>query len=307
MTSSSVQLIQGLGKGEVVLASSRPPVTADANCHRQATPSRAAATSPAAATAATASPTRLPDGSTRTKPGSSHTAQRVRCARTVSATTTNRDSHPRTVDRHAPTAVAIGRCPNPAARSSNARPIVAAQSPRRASIVAGNSTCVTPQPRHRPRRGRTRARRRRPTARSRAHPHGANHASRHVGHRNDPATSSDSTRTGSGLTVVTAAPIAARSPPGCPPRLGREGFALHKDRPTLPRNDEQGKLTAAQPSSTPLSFYTAAVLTPRGAQQWVPGLKQVSDDACYRAMDWLLEVHDEFENDSLIWPQLRPE
>ena len=26
---------------------------------------------------------------------------------------------------------------------------------------------------------------------------------------------------------------------------------------------------------------------------WVPGLKQVSDDACYRAMDWLLAVHDE--------------
>jgi hypothetical protein len=26
---------------------------------------------------------------------------------------------------------------------------------------------------------------------------------------------------------------------------------------------------------------------------WVPGLEQVSDDACYRAMDWLLEVHDE--------------
>jgi hypothetical protein len=26
---------------------------------------------------------------------------------------------------------------------------------------------------------------------------------------------------------------------------------------------------------------------------WVPGLPEVSDDACYRAMDWLLEVHDE--------------
>jgi hypothetical protein len=26
---------------------------------------------------------------------------------------------------------------------------------------------------------------------------------------------------------------------------------------------------------------------------WIPGLAEVSDDACYRAMDWLLEVHEE--------------
>ena len=44
------------------------------------------------------------------------------------------------------------------------------------------------------------------------------------------------------------------------------GLRSSQDRPTLPRNGERGNLTAAPPSSTPLSFYTAVVLTPRVAQ-----------------------------------------
>ncbi len=30
---------------------------------------------------------------------------------------------------------------------------------------------------------------------------------------------------------------------------------------------------------------------------WITGLPEVSDDACYRAMDWLLEVRDELEKE----------
>ncbi len=188
------------------MQSSRPPVAADANCHRPPDPPRLLAASPTAPTAATTSPTTLDDGSIRTSPGSNQYAHLVTCDRTRSATSTSRESQPRTVERASPNLAAIGRHPHPCARSSTARPIVAAHSPRRSSIVAGSSTCVARHHRHRDRRGTTRRPDPpRPTSRSRAHPHGPSTPTSHDGHDSNPPTSSDSTRTGSGLTVIMAA------------------------------------------------------------------------------------------------------
>jgi len=242
-------------------------VAADANSHRQPIPSQTAAARPATTTAVTASATGLPDGAIRTRPTSSHNAHRTRCARTFSATEANRDSQPRTVDRDTPTVAEMRRCPNPAAFNSNALPIVAAKSPRRASIDAGSSTCVIRHPRQIDRRGRTRHRcSPRPTGRGRAHPHGANRPPQE-GHRSVPAASSDSTRTGSGLTVVTAALLSQQEAlPVCPPRHGPGGLRLFTEPRTVPQHTHQGNPTAAPPSSPPLAHYSPTVLTSRGAQ-----------------------------------------
>ena len=62
-------------------------------------------------------------------------------------------SQPRTVEAGRPSRPAITRCPAPAALASNPRPITSPASARRARHHAGNSTCVTPHPRHRDLRG----------------------------------------------------------------------------------------------------------------------------------------------------------
>src|SRR5216684_531810 len=49
------------------------------------------------------------------------------------------------------------------------------------------------------------------------------------------------------------------------------------------------------------SCTTSAARTPRTAARWIsddvliPGLPATSDDACYRAMGWLLEIKDQLE------------
>ena len=60
------------------------------------------------------------------------------------------------------------RCPAPLALASNAVPITVTASARRSNTLAGSSTCVPRQPRHRPRRGVNRPAPR--TRRSRAEP-----------------------------------------------------------------------------------------------------------------------------------------
>jgi len=63
---------------------------------------------------------------------------------------------------------ATRRCPAPLALASNAVPITVTASARRSNTLAGSSTCVPRQPRHRPRRGVNRPAPR--TRRSRAEP-----------------------------------------------------------------------------------------------------------------------------------------
>lgn len=76
--------------------------------------------------------------------------------RTSSARALNRRNQPRTVEAGRPNATAIGRWPEPVALASNADPITAAESARRANQTAGNNTCVLAQPEQDARRGRCR-------------------------------------------------------------------------------------------------------------------------------------------------------
>jgi hypothetical protein len=192
-----------------VLHNSRPPLTAATNRHNDtAPPARQAA-----AIAASASPAGVPVGSIRDRRASSANAQPVKCARILSRRRTNRPSQPRTVERGSPNSRAIRRRLQPPTESSSTRPIVSTASPRRNSINAGNSTCVSLQSRQRDRRGRTRrACHARPTVRSLAHPHGAN-TPQHDGHCRSPDSSCNSTTDTSTFTVSTAAPRSTRGPP----------------------------------------------------------------------------------------------
>ena len=97
----------------------------------------------------------MPAGSITDWPGSSNSAQPVKCARTRSTTVANLDSQPRTVDLATPSRRAIRPPAIPAAADVNARQISSTQSIRRSNIRASSSTWVALQARQRDRRGRT--------------------------------------------------------------------------------------------------------------------------------------------------------
>jgi hypothetical protein len=188
------------------VASRPPPVSDEANLHGGRGPNRRTAAAAAAPIAPTASANAEPAGATGPSIGSNATAQRVKCSRIRSAIAPNRRSQPRTVAAGTPRRAAIGRCPDPAAFATNASPMSATASRRRARPSSGSSTCVDPQPVQRPRRGRNRrvpARLR--SSRSRAQPHRRRLVA-HTGHTRRPATKSASTTTGSTPTMSTATP-----------------------------------------------------------------------------------------------------
>jgi hypothetical protein len=123
-------------------ASKRPVLTAVANRHpdTMSTPKRRATADAAAPTAATASANTAPAASGNTASTTSVTANAVNAERTDSAREANRRSHPRTVDGARPSRIAIARWPRPAALSTNAEPITAAVSARRASASTSSNT-----------------------------------------------------------------------------------------------------------------------------------------------------------------------
>src|SRR5215204_1373118 len=195
--------------------SNRPPQTTAASRHgSHEPPSRRPAARASVPSNSTTAPTRstVIPGATNSAPNSAAAAAST--ASTRSATCPIRRNQPRTVDGGRPTRSAARRCPQPETLASNAAPITVTASARRSSTLAGNSTCVRPQPVHTARRGTSRPSP--PTPRSRAHPHGANRPPQpSAGHRSPPPHSAVSTAELSTPTVIT----------GCTP--------MHQDGPSV--------------------------------------------------------------------------
>jgi hypothetical protein len=255
-----------------VLDSNRPAVNTDTHDQPGRGPRRNDAARAATPIASTASPSTEPAGMTAANMGSNAHAQAVKCAAARTATDRNRRNQPRTVETGRPTATATRRCPTPPAATSNAGPITATVSTRRANTTSGNNTWVTPQSRHRPRRGRSttppstprRTRRRANAHRTRTPPQ--------PGHPTTPAARSASTRTGSLHTMSTMPPASPGGPPRARPRGKRGGPCANRDIPTLspPQRHHKHQLspTASSPSMSPQA---APVLNQRVAQQrWSP-------------------------------------
>lgn len=204
-------------------ASSRPPDTADAIRHRDSptTPGHLApAPTAIASTDATASANRDPAAAAGTGSTPTPTSKTVKNTRTASARAANRRSHPRTVSPARPKRTAIGRHPTPNALATSAAPITSTASALLASTDTDNSTCVTPQPEHRPRRGRSSTDPVSPrTTRVLAQPHPANTPG-HLGHPTRPAANAASTSTTESPTVTTSA---SKRPHGPPDNAGKQG------------------------------------------------------------------------------------
>ncbi|GAA2611714.1 hypothetical protein GCM10010436_12960 [Paractinoplanes durhamensis] len=124
--------------------SSPPCDTADANNHGDTmsrNPGHRDSTATVAAnTAATASANPVGAANGAAVPGSTSTAKAVNPARTDSARSAKRRSHPRTVDAGRPTSTAICRCPQPAAFATSDAPITSTTSARRDSPITGSNT-----------------------------------------------------------------------------------------------------------------------------------------------------------------------
>jgi hypothetical protein len=250
-----------------VLHSSRPPVAADANTHRQPIPSRLAAASPAAPTAATASANGLPDGSRRTNPASSHNAQRHRsCDRkpALRGRSANRVNHPRNVERGTPTAATMRRCPKPAAPHGLQRPtdqlhpVTAADQHRgRQQHMRDLTTAATPPPRTHPLPSSSTTHRSlsSPTPRAKLPA-----VARRTRQRARLQIGLDADR----VTAYRRHGCAYRSkrPSRCPPRLA--GRASHVQGPTDPAPHPPARQTTAPPSPPPLTLYAPVVLISRG-------------------------------------------
>lgn len=200
-------------------ASSSPPEAADAIRHGDS-PTTPGQRDPAATAAPTiddtASRSAVPDDAGTTGSTPTATINVVKNTRTASARSRNTRSQPRTVSPGLPSRAAAVRHPEPEVDAASAAPITSAASARRASKPAGNSTCVTPQPTHLPRRGRTRTTPDTPrTDRALAQPQQAN-AAPHNGQPIRPARSAASTATTESPTVTTIASERSAALPASP-------------------------------------------------------------------------------------------
>ena len=164
---------------------------------------------------------------------------------------------------------AIGRCPAPLALANNAAPITVTASARRSNTLAGNSTCVRPQPRHRPRRGSNRPAPR--TRRSRADPHGPSTPPQpSTGQSNRPERRSFSTAAPSSPTVITrCTPMHQDGPSVSSKTSGRAVAPSGHPHPDV-AHDPQQEPDRPTLRPTPRSAHVdAVILRQRGGQHLV--------------------------------------